>query len=392
MGAAGDMLAAALLELLPDPEKWIQQLNALGIPGVHFRREQTIKCGISGTQFFVTVCGEQEEEHRHHPHNHHPHRGMKEIEEIVFALNLSSKIKEEIMHVYACIAEAESHVHNVPVTQIHFHEVGAMDAIADITAVCILMEELSPDEVIVSPIHVGSGQVVCAHGILPVPAPATAYLLKGIPVYGGSVKGELCTPTGAALLKHFASRFGEMPLMKVHAIGYGMGKKEFDAVNCVRAMIGEAEGESDVVLELLCNVDDMTAEAIAFAAEQLLDAGALDVYTIPIGMKKSRPGTLIGVICGRQEREKMIPLLFAHTTTLGIRESVKNRYRLNREIHTLQTSLGNVQYKISSGYGITQCKFEYDDLSRIAKEQHLTLDDVRKIAESQRGETPLEKK
>ena len=227
MGAAGDMLTAALLELLPDPDGFVARLNALGIPGVAFKRETAVKCGIRGTRMSVTVHGMEEDEgmHDHHNTGHHHHSGLHDMEHIVRDhLALPEKVREDVMAVYALIAEAESHVHGVPVSEIHFHEVGTMDAVADITAVCLAMHELAVDEVVVSPVHVGSGQVKCAHGILPVPAPATAYLLKDVPIYGGAVEGELCTPTGAALLRHFATRFGELPVMKMTAIGYGMGK------------------------------------------------------------------------------------------------------------------------------------------------------------------------
>ena len=298
MGAAGDMLTAALLELFPNPEELVEELNALGIPGVQFIREASVKCGITGTHVTVKADGAEEESldvdlhHTHHTHHepshehpHHSHSSLHEIGHIVREhLQLPEQVRDDIMAVYQMIAEAESHVHSVPVTEIHFHEVGTMDAIADITAVCLLMNRLSPDEVVVSPIHVGSGQVRCAHGILPVPAPATAYILRDVPVYGGSVRGELCTPTGAALLKYFASRFGSMPVMKIQAIGYGMGKKDFEAANCVRAMLGESEAAADEVCELSCNLDDMTGEAAGYAAERLFEAGALDVYTVPIGM------------------------------------------------------------------------------------------------------------
>ena len=280
------------------------------------------------------------------------------------------------MAVYQQIAEAESRAHGVDVTQIHFHEVGTLDAIADITAVCMLMEELAPDEVIVSPVHVGSGQVRCAHGILPVPAPATAYILRDVPIYGGSVRGELCTPTGAALLKHFATRFGDMPVMRTKAIGYGMGKKDFEAANCVRAMLGESGKNDDAVVELSCNVDDMTAEALGFAMEALFAAGALEVYTVPIGMKKSRPGTLLCVMCHESERETMLQLVFRHTSTLGVREQVSKRYTLTRTTETIETPNGTVRKKISEGYGVTRAKYEYEDIAGIARKKGISLADV----------------
>ncbi len=400
MGAAGDMLTAALLELIPDAEDFIKELNALGIPNVSIKRETAVKCGITGTHVSVTVHGEEEESHdvhgyhdhihdhehydhnhenEHHEHHHHDHHHstLHDIEHIIKDhLNLPQKVQTDAIAVYTLIAEAESKAHGRPVTQIHFHEVGTMDAIADIVAVCLLMNKIAPDKVIVSQIHVGSGQVRCAHGILPVPAPATAHILQNVPIYGGSIRGELCTPTGAALLKHFADSFGEMPVMQTTAIGYGMGKKDFEAANCVRAMLGETNYKQGQICELSCNVDDMTAEAVGFAMEQLFQEGALDVYTVPIGMKKSRPGTLIHVMCQEKDKEAIIKSIFKHTTTIGIRESSLSRYVLDRSIQTINTPYGSVRCKISSGYGVERRKYEYDDLSRIAKEQNISLSEA----------------
>lgn len=442
MGAAGDMLTAALLELMPDPEAAVTELNSLGIPGVQFSKEAVSKCGIGGTHMTVKVHGEEESEemfhhhHEHHDHSHeqehdhesachehhdhlhehedhehthehthehedhehahehshehthehgdaghthHHHSSLHDIEHIVCGhLNIPDQVKQDVMAVYGLIAEAESHAHGVPVTEIHFHEVGTMDAIADITAVCLLMNKIAPDQVIVSPVHVGSGHVHCAHGILPVPAPATAYILNGVPMYGGAVKGELCTPTGAALLKHFATRFGDMPVMRTEAIGYGMGKKDFEQANCIRAMLGETDDAGDSVLQLECNVDDMTAEELGFAMEMILEAGALEVYTVAAGMKKSRPGTILCVLCHEDAKETLVRVIFRNTTTIGVREHRCSRYTLKRSFETVQTPYGNVQKKLSSGYGVTREKYEYEDLARIAREQGLSLAEVRK--------------
>ena len=254
---------------------------------------------------------------------------------------------------------------------------GTMDAIADVTAVCLLMNRLAPDEVVVSPIHVGSGQVRCAHGILPVPAPATAFILRDVPIYGGTVQGELCTPTGAALLRHFATRFGAMPPMRVQAIGYGMGKKDFEAANCVRAMLGESGSAGDTVTELSCNVDDMTGEAVGFALEELLAAGALEAFTVPVGMKKSRPGVMLCVLCREQDSERIAGLMLRHTTSIGVRAHSCRRYVLTRRIETVQTPYGEVRCKRSEGYGASRVKYEYDDLAHIARETGRTLDEVR---------------
>ena len=384
MGAAGDMLTAALLELLDDPGGFVERLNGLGLPGVTYVREEAVKCGIRGTHVSVLVDGAEEDDHQHEhlhdhgEHHHHRHGTMHGVEHVVSHLNVSDRVKEDILGVYGLIAEAESHVHGVSVEQIHFHEVGTLDAVADVTAVCLLMETLAPDQVLASAVHVGSGQVQCAHGILPVPAPATAYLLRDVPIYGGELRGELCTPTGAALLRHFVTRFGPMPTMRTKAIGYGMGKKDFPAANCVRALWGETEERGGVVTVLSCNVDDMTAEDIGFAMEQLFAGGALEVYTAAVGMKKSRPGTLIRVICRPEDEKKMAELLFRHTTTLGMRISETRRRALERRIDTVETPLGPVRMKTSAGYGVERRKAEYDDLARIARERDISLAQVRR--------------
>ena len=411
MGAAGDMLTAALYELLEDTEKkeFIEQMNSLGIPGVVVSAEDMTKCGIVGTHMNVYINGVEEEshdhhhhhehhhdaphhghshehihehhhhhdhDHHHHDHGHHHHTGMHEINHIIGHLPLSDKVKQDAVAVYNLIAEAESHAHGKPVTEIHFHEVGNMDAIADVTAVCLLMEKLGIQKVMATPVHVGSGHVHCAHGILPVPAPATAFILKDVPIYGGHVKGELCTPTGAALLKHFVDEFGEMPIMKTEKIGYGMGKKDFESANCVRAMLGETADSGDEVIELACNLDDMTAEQIGFAMDQLMAGGALDVYTIPIGMKKSRPATMLCVLCKAHSKENIVRLIFRHTSTLGIRENICRRYTLERSIETVETPYGEVRIKKAEGYGASREKYEYDDISRIAAEHGVSIREI----------------
>ena len=383
MGAAGDMLTAALAELLPDRNKFFEKLNSLGIPGVKTEIAPAVKCGITGSSVKVTVDGmeESEEMHEHHhdchDHAHHHHSSMHSIGHIIDGLNAPGNVKEDIRSVYRLIAEAESAVHGVPVPEIHFHEVGTMDAVADITAVCLLINELAPDEIIVSPVNTGGGKVKCAHGILPVPAPATAHILKDVPIYDSGIKGELCTPTGAALLKHFATKFGQMPVMTVNSIGYGMGKKDFPVANCIRVMLGESTDLSEKVPELSCNVDDMTAEEIAFATERLFEGGALEVYTIPVGMKKSRPGTLIRVMCRARDKEEIIRLMFKYTTTIGVRETETKRYVLDRKIEKVYTDYGEVRRKTSAGYGVKRVKYEYEDLARIACERGISIDDVK---------------
>ncbi len=393
MGAAGDMLTAALLELCENKERAAAALNALGLPGVRFLPEACARSGIVGTHMRVAVNGAEEElppqdhahahphDHTHehtHPHDHdHPHVGLAEIRSAVSALRASDKVKADVLAVYRLIADAESRVHGRPVEAVHFHEVGAMDAVADVTAVCWLMEALAPERVAASPVHVGSGTVRCAHGILPVPAPATALLLEGIPTYGGEIKSELCTPTGAALIRYFVKEFTPQPLMAVQKIGFGMGKKEFDRANCVRALLGDAgAAPREEIYELSCNVDDMTAERVAFACERIFEAGAKEVFTLPAGMKKGRPGTLIKVLCAAEEKEAVVRAIFRHTATIGIRECAQKRYVLDRRTETVQTPLGPVRKKCCEGYGITREKYEYEDLARIAKERSLSIEEV----------------
>lgn len=392
MGAAGDMLTAALLELFENQEGIIRELNDLGIPYVQFEKETVKKCGIRGTHIHVRVHGMEEgESHTDHQekaeeaarehHHGHTHRSMDDIGHMVNHLNISEKVRRDVLNVYSLIADAESKVHGVPVSMIHFHEVGNLDAIADVTAVCVLLEKLSPEKIVSSPIHVGYGQVKCAHGILPVPAPATALLLQGCPIYGGSIKGELCTPTGAALLKYFTDEFGELPTMTVEAIGYGMGKKDFEAANCVRSMLGETEGAKDVMVELNCNVDDMTGEQIGFALERFFAEGAVEAFTIPIQMKKSRPGTLIRVLCSPEKKETLIRAMFQYTSTAGIRESKAGRSVLNRDIETVETAYGPMRKKHYSGYGVNRYKYEYEDLAKAAAENDLSMEEILKSIE-----------
>ena len=389
MGAAGDMLMAALYELLDDKQAFLDMMRSLGLPGIEISAEPAVKCGITGTHMKVLVHGSEEldalhdhlHEHAHehsHDHEHHHHTGLHEIEHLLSHLDLPQTVRDDALAVYHRIAEAESKVHGRPVDQIHFHEVGTLDALADVVGVCLLMHLLAPDRVYASSVHVGCGQVKCAHGILPVPAPATALLLAGVPIYGGAIQGELCTPTGAALLTHFVTKFGELPSMQLLKSGYGMGTKDFPAANCVRAMLGEQDAPTEEILELSCNLDDCTGEAIGFAMERLLDAGALDVYWTSVGMKKNRPGILLTCMCRPLDREKMVELLFRHTTTLGVRESAFRRYTLSRESKTIQTPDGDIRVKVSTGYGVAREKPEFDDLAKIARETGKSLSELQK--------------
>ena len=370
MGAAGDMLMAALLELHPDRADFLARLNAALPENVTVTAEPGEKRGICGTHVHVTVDGEEEGQEQG---RHHPHTDIQTILSLISALPVSETARDHTRRVYERIAQAESRVHGRPMENIHLHELGSLDALADVLGVCMLMEELAPERVLASPVHVGSGQVRCAHGLLPVPAPATELLLRGIPMYTGEIPGELCTPTGAALLAHFVQGFGPIPALRVEKSGYGMGSKDFAAANALRVLLGESEEQQDRVLELVCNLDDMTPEALGFAQETLLASGALDVYTIAIGMKKNRPGVMLTCMCREEQRETMLRCLFQNTTTLGVREYRCGRYTLRRSQRTAETIYGPVRVKRAEGWGVSREKAEYEDLARIAREQGISL-------------------
>ena len=378
-GAAGDMLSAALLELCQDRDAMLARLNAAKIPGVTISAQRVEKHGVVGKHLTVLFRGEEEEQGvpDAHPHHHaHVHRGMFEIREIVAGLDVPETVRRDVLAVYQEIAEAEAEVHGTTMEHIHFHELGSMDAIADITAACLILHELRPEHITASPVCTGFGEILCAHGRLSVPAPATARILRSVPSFAGDMEGELCTPTGAALIKHFAQTYSRQPAMTAERIGYGMGKKDFPKLSAVRAVLGSVE---ETIVELSCNVDDMSPEAVGFAIEELLRLGAPDAYYTPIGMKKNRPGVILTCLCREDQRDEMVRALFRHTTTLGIRETLCRRYVLRRAERMVETPYGPVRVKRSEGYGVEREKAEFDDLRRIAREADLTLDEAREL-------------
>lgn len=430
MGAAGDMLLSALYELLPEPEQFIEELCHLNIPMVKIIPEKRIKCGIAGTHINIYINDQEEEScdvaHLHHHHYHedvhehtyhhhdnthehmhhhsheeahehtyhhdnehdsaltgdsaHFHASLGNIINLIESLPLSEAVKKNAKAVYLLVAEAEAHAHDTEIEKVHFHEVGAMDAVVDIVGVCMAIEKLGVEQIICSPICTGFGEVKCAHGILPVPTPATTQLLRGIPVYAGRYEGEMCTPTGAALLKHFVNRFIQMPMMCIEKIGIGTGKKDFPAANIIRALLGD-EGQSsnnegqnkDQVVMLSCNVDDMTGEEMGFATELLLAQKALDVFTVPVYMKKNRPGMMLCCLCEEEQMDFFIKLILKHTTTLGVRKQNIERYKLEREEKIEETFLGEIPLKVSRGIDIYKEKYEYEVLRKVALEKGLSI-------------------
>lgn len=377
MGCAGDMLTAALLELHPDKDDFLRRMNAaLGGKAV-LSASPDSKCGLRGTHVTVLINGDEEGEATRH---HHEHTSISEILSFIDSVPLEVKVREDAKKVYSLIAEAESRVHGHPIENVHFHEVGSLDALADVLSVCALMHELAPERILASEVNVGSGTVRCAHGVLPVPAPATELILRGVPIYSGQIKSELCTPTGAALLKYFVWKFGAMPTMQIENAGCGTGKKDFECANVVRAFIGETTDEGDRIIELACNLDDMTPEELSFAMEELFTLGALDVYFTSIGMKKSRPGVKLTCMCRERQRKQMLECIFKHTTTLGVREYVCKRYELGRSEKTVRTQDGEVRVKTSSGYGAVREKAEYEDLAALARKSGKTIAQIRSEA------------
>ena len=408
MGIAGDMLIATLLGLVDNSKMWIERLNQIGLPDVTYTLIPKEDKGLQGYRVAVTINGIEESENHDEHHNHHDahhehikhsethgdgehseHQvyreqhvhglGLQDVTDIINSLSISDTCKQNAINVYNLVAQAEAKVHKSTVTQIHFHELGMLDAIADIVAVCVLIEELKFNEIIISPIHVGTGTVHCAHGELPVPAPATMELLAGIPIYADyQIKGELCTPTGAALAQYFGTSYSNMPVMTPAKVSYGFGTKQFERPNCIRAFVELLHDSEDTIIELSCNLDDMTPEEIGYAVEQLVLSSALDVFTTPIMMKKQRPGTMLTVLCKVDDIDNLRDLIFKHTTSLGIRYHRCDRYILNRSTGDIDWEGHTIAFKKSCGFGVVRHKYEYDSLAAIANCNDMSLLDLKR--------------
>ena len=380
-GVAGDMLLATLVGLTDNPAQTVNRLNALGFADIVYTLGDKTDHGIVGNHMRVTIKGVEELEshhlHDHAPHHHHHHSTLASIGAMIDNLKVNSCVKANAKAVYTLLANAESLAHGCTVEEVHFHEVGAMDAVADIVGVCYLMNILAPQRILASPIAVGSGTVTCAHGVLPVPAPATLRLLENIPIVSGVCTGELATPTGVALLLHFVNEFGPLPSMSLTGSSLGLGTKHFsEAINGVYGLIGDSEIMATI--QLSCNIDDMTGEDIGFATQILMEAGALDVWTTAISMKKGRPGILLDCLCEEKDRECFTTLLFKHTSTLGIRENPCVRHILSRRSENRETKFGVVGVKVAEGYGVEKEKVEFEDMARIARRENISLTEIKK--------------
>ncbi len=461
MGVAGDMLMAALYDVMNAAQQraFMEQMNALGLPGVELIAESSTSYGFCGTRMHVVIDGVEESDtcghecghhthgcahgrhhehdhahghthehraHEHHVHEHkhasahdhaHTHATPGHIAQVIDGLSVGDRVRREARAVYDNIARAEAAAHGLPIDDVHYHEVGALDAVADVVGVCLALDMLAVNKVVVSPIHVGSGTVRCAHGMVSVPAPATAHLLAEAPIYGGNIQGELCTPTGAALVVHFASSFGPMPLMTCGATGYGLGKHDFGQANMVRAFLGQARnmsggtadagsaaygGETPVVgdvtgasgapnidvstndstnsngeiCEIVCNIDDMTPEALAHACSRLIERGALDAYTLAGTMKKGRAAHQLTVLCKTSQTEAIVKAVLEETTTIGVRAHICQKWSLTPHFESIETPWGNVRIKVSEGFGLKKVKPEYADVAQIAHDQGMPIQDV----------------
>ena len=366
-GISGDMLVGALADAGADQSTIIDALASLET-GAVVSFERVKRCGIGATKFHVDI---QET---------HPHRHLAHILKMIDQAALPERAKTNAAAVFQRLGEAEAAVHQVPIERVHFHEVGAADSIADIVGACLAFELLGVTTIVSSPLNVGSGTVSSAHGILPVPAPATAALLKGKPIYSSGPACELTTPTGAAVAVTLAREFGGLPPLKVRTTGYGAGGRDFpDRANVLRVILGEENGapEATTITVLEANIDDLSPQVLAYAMDRLMEKGALDVTLQPIQMKKGRPGTLLRVLARPEDRETMAQVVFAETSTLGLRTYAAERRVQAREWVNVETSRGQVRMKVSGDGAYAP---EYEDCRKIAQESGAALKDV--IAEA----------
>ncbi|HKW18058.1 MAG TPA: nickel pincer cofactor biosynthesis protein LarC [Terriglobales bacterium] len=432
-GISGDMFLGALIDAGVSPGLFETTVAALGV-GARLKISRVNRSGISATKVDVIVDDQapkgaagtpaaaqmhlHEHEHSHShddPHHHSPYghshahahehsqpnseqehadvhdlhgRGLVEIRQLITKAGLSETARKTAAMMFEKLGAAESKIHNVPIETIHFHEVGAVDAIVDIACAAVGAEALGVDEFVCSPLNVGGGTIECAHGTFPVPAPATVELLQGSPVYSSGLQAELVTPTGAAIVSTLATRFAAFPPMKIERSGYGAGTRDFRGhANVLRITIGKAAAETTagegvrathIAEETICvmeaNLDDLNPQVFGYVMDRLLEAGALDVFATPVQMKKSRPGTLLTVLTKPEDEEKMLGIVFAETTTLGVRRREEKRQALARKWETVPTRFGDVRIKIASMNGsVTSYAPEYEDCRRIASEQRVPL-------------------
>ena len=405
-GISGDMFLGALVDAGVPGRLLEETVAGLNI-GARLEISRVNRSGITATKVDVFVNGEKDGpredggSHSHHQHgDRHSHaherpragapaphghgRGLSEIKEIVRGAGVSDSAKRTAAAIFDALGAAEAKIHNVPIEKIHFHEVGAVDAIVDIVCAAVGAEELGVDEFVCSPLNVGGGTVKCAHGTFPVPAPATVELLKDAPVYSSGLQAELVTPTGAAIVKVLAKRFGSFPEMKVQKAGYGAGTRDFPGhANVMRLTIGEAAPQlaaktaQETITVLEANLDDLNPQVFGYVMDRLLAEGALDAFGMPVQMKKGRPGMLLTTLCKPEDAAKLTQIIFAETTTLGVRRREERRLALTRKWVTVSTQWGDVRMKVASMNGaVTNYAPEYEDCRKIAEEKQVPLKSV----------------
>jgi hypothetical protein len=419
-GISGDMFLGALLDCGVPAELFTRTVEALGVEA-RLEVSRVQRSGISAVKLDVMIGDEKElpreeflqkheqhhheyghshgrehhershhdhahhDDHEHSAHGHsHAHRGLKEIRQIIHKASISESAKVRAIQIFEALGAAEAKIHNADIETIHFHEVGAIDAIVDITCAAVGAEALDVDEIICSPLNIGGGVVKCAHGTFPIPAPATLELLKNAPVYSGEIQKELVTPTGAAIVNVLARRFTSFPKMKTEKIGYGAGTRDFqDFPNVLRLTVGESSEEHKVLAPeetitlMEANIDDMTPQVFGYVMERVLQEGALDVFATAVQMKKNRPGMMLTVLCYPEDAQRLTQLIFAETTTIGVRTRQEQRTRLARRHLSVKTKWGEVRMKLANLNGsISNYAPEYEDCRRIAEEQHVPLKTV----------------
>ena len=391
-GIAGDMFIGALLNLVPHPEilkEAIGKIHALDPDEYKIIIEHTTRNGLTGINFDVTARHHHEHQEPEHEHHHH-HRHLADIEAMITGSDLSQRVKREVIRAFSILADAEAHVHGTTPDKIHFHEVGAVDSIIDIAGAFVLMEALDWPRVLCSLINVGSGTVKCAHGVLPVPAPATEYLLRGLPVFSAGSPMERTTPTGALLVKTLVDGFSTIPAGKILASGFGFGNRESDDMpNALRVLLLETGGEvggliSEKIVLSESNIDDMNPQDYEMLTEKLFTAGALDVWTENIYMKKNRPGVKFCCLSRPEDAEKHAGLILKYSTTQGVRNRELDRLRLHWKIEEVKTSLGKIRVKVTELDGEILRKVpEYEDLKSLALQHDVSLWEIRKMVMSE---------
>ncbi|MDO5725335.1 MAG: nickel pincer cofactor biosynthesis protein LarC [Tissierellia bacterium] len=400
-GISGNMTIAALLEILNDDKYFYEIIEKLNLDGYELIDEKRIKNGIDSRYFNVLLehdnhkhnhehNNEHDHEHHHehgHGHeHHHEHRNLKSIQNIIAKADFSQNIKTRALDIFERIAKAESKIHGISIDEVHFHEVGAVDAMIDIVGVSAIIEKLSPEKIYFSPLNIGTGFVNCAHGLFPVPAPATLEIIAdaNIPVYSTGIESELVTPTGAAICANLADEFGPIPKMTIEKISYGAGSKDLEIPNVLRVISGESlKKNCDSIIKIEANVDDMTGEELGYLMDYAMENGALDIFYTPIQMKKNRPGILISLLCKFSERDRFVEILFKYSTTIGMRLYDIERYVMQRDDFLKKLNTGeNLRGKISKFKNIERQKFEFEDLKLLAKKYNISIDEAKKLARS----------